>query len=154
VKTDDARLEESRKKLFEQVKKINDLKLTVLKNHLILEQFMNEFLDAFGKKTAGLNFDQKKKLCEAQKPAEIDPPIWKVLGAANILRNKIAHTLDQEQIQPKMDDLRAAYLGALTPTQVKEVEKLEDEQIASGACEICGAYLAAATAAAKAPKKT
>jgi len=38
VKTDDPRLEESRNKLLDRVQKINDLKLTVLKNHLMVEE--------------------------------------------------------------------------------------------------------------------
>jgi hypothetical protein len=118
--------------------------LTVLKNHLILEQFMDEFLDASGKEHEDLTFAKKQELCEELRPAEIDPPIWKVMTAANSLRNKIAHTLDQAQIQAKMDELRAAYLAALTPEQAKGVEKLDDARIAANACELCGAYLVVA----------
>jgi hypothetical protein len=140
VKTDDPRLEESRNKLLDRVQKINDLILTVLKNHLAVEQFMNDFLEASGKRPNRLTFAKKAKLCKRMKPAEIEPPIWDVLDAANELRNKIAHTLDQAQIQPKMDKLRAAYLAALTPTQAKEAEKLDDVRIAASAFELCGAY--------------
>ncbi len=136
MKTDDPRLEESRKKLFERVQKINDLMLTVLKNHLILEQLVNEFLDASGKMDEDLTFAKKATLCEELRPAEIDPPIWKVIAAANRLRNKIAHTLDQAQIQAKMDELRATYLAALTPTQAKGVEKLDDARIVDEAARI------------------
>ncbi len=119
MKTDDPRLEESRKKALERIQKINDMMLTVLKNHLVVEQFMNDFLDVSGRKHRGLTFDKKSKRCKGLKPAEIDPPIWKVLDAGNALRNKIAHTLDQSQIQSKMDELRADFLAALTPEQAK-----------------------------------
>ncbi len=95
VKTDDPHFEEIRKtKLLERVKKINDLILAVLKNHLILEQSINEFLDASDKKYDDLTFCKKAKLCEELKPAEIAQSIWDVLTKANRLRNKIAHTLD------------------------------------------------------------
>jgi hypothetical protein len=149
VKIDDPRLEENRKKLVERIQKINELKVTVLKGHLNLE-----FLDASGKKHAGLKFAEKAKLCQELNPAEIDPPVWTIVTAANSLRNKVAHTLDQAQIQPQMDQLRAAYLAALTPTQAKEVETLDDVRIASSACEHCGSYLVVATDAAQARKKT
>jgi hypothetical protein len=145
MKTDDPRLEESRKKLLERVQKINELILSVLKNHLLLEQFMNGFLEVSGEKYDGLAFAEKAKKSEELKPPEVEPSIWKVLEAANKLRNKIAHTLDQGLIQAKMDKLRTAYLAALTPTQAKGVEKLDDVRIASGAFELCGAYVVAAT---------
>jgi hypothetical protein len=162
VKTDDPRLEESRQKLLERVQKINDLILTVLKKHLILEHFMNEFLDASRKKYDDeLSFAKKAALCKELKPAEIDPSIWEVLTKANQLRNKIAHTLDEAEIKSKTDDLRTSYLAALTPTQAKGAEKLDDVRIASGAFELCGAYVVAATigvqaaaVAAQAGKKT
>jgi hypothetical protein len=142
-----------RKKLFERIQKSDDLRLTVLKNHPTLEQFMSEFLDASGKKHDDLSFAKKAKLYEDLKPADVDPPIWKVLNAVNGLRNRIAHTVDQAQIQPKMDELRAAYLSALTPMQAKGVEALDDIRIAANAFELCGAYLVVATDAAQARKK-
>ena len=48
MKSDDARLEMSRKKLLERVEKVNELILAVLKNHLVVEQFMDEFLRTSG----------------------------------------------------------------------------------------------------------
>jgi hypothetical protein len=153
VKTDEPRLEESRQKLFERIQKINDLMLTVLKYHLVLEQFMNDLLDESGKKHDDLTFAEKLELCKELNPAEIDPPTWQVLTAINRLRNKIAHTLDQTDIEATMNELRAAYLAALTPTQAKGLEKLDDTRIAASACEHCGAYLVVATEAAQAPKK-
>jgi hypothetical protein len=46
-----------------------------------------------------------------------EPAIWKVVYAANELRNKTAHTFELTKIKAKMDALRAVYLAALTPTQ-------------------------------------
>ncbi len=125
----------------------------MLKNHLILEQFINEFLDASDKKYDDLTFCKKAKLCEELKPAEIAQSIWDVLTKANRLRNKIAHTLDQAQIQSRVDELRGAYLAALTPMQAKGVEKLDDADMAADAFLLCGAYLVVATEAAQARKK-
>jgi hypothetical protein len=79
IKADDPRLEESLKKLTERIQKINDMIVTILKNHLVLEQFINEFLAVCGIKTKGRSFDAKAKLCERQKPPEIEAPIWDVI---------------------------------------------------------------------------
>lgn len=154
MKADDPRLEESRKKALERIQKVNDMILTVLKNHVVVEQFMNDFLDVSGRKHLRLTFDKKSKRCKGLKPAEIDPPIWKVLDAGNALRNKIAHTLDQAQIQSKMDELRAAFLAALTPEQAKGMKELDDVRIAGEAFALCGAYLVAATDAVQARRAT
>ena len=147
MKTDDPRLEESRKKALERIQKINDMMLTVLKNHLVVELFMNDFLDVSGKKHDDLTFAEKADLCKDLNPDEIGPSIWKVLEAANKLRNKIAHTLDQKRIQAKVDVLRVAYIAALTPTQAEAAEKLDDVRIAGEAFQLCGAYLVAAALA-------
>jgi hypothetical protein len=141
---------ESRKKALERVQKVNDMILAVLKNHIVVEQFMNDFLEVSGRKHRRLTFDKKSKRCQAQKPAEINPPIWKVLEAGNDLRNKIAHTLDQSEIQPKMDALRAAFLAALTPERAKEMKDLDDVRIAGEAFQLCDAYLVAAALAVQA----
>jgi hypothetical protein len=154
VKADDPRLEESRKKALERVQKVNDIILAVLKNHLVVEQFMNDFLGVSGRKHRRLTFDEKSKRCKGLNPAEIGPPIWKVLDAGNALRNKIAHTLDQSQIQSKMDELRAAFLAALTPEQAEGMKELDDARIAGEAFQLCGAYLVAATDAVRSRKQT
>jgi hypothetical protein len=109
MKADDPRLEASRKELFERIKKMDELMLTVLKNHVGLEQFLSEFLEASGKKPDEMSFYEKAKECEGLRPPEVEPAIWKVLCAANELRNKIAHTFEQAKIKAKMDALRAAY---------------------------------------------
>jgi len=93
--------------------------LTVLKNHVGLEQFFSEFLEASGKKPDEMSFYEKAKACEGLRPPEVELAIWKVVYAANELRNKIAHTFEQTKIKAKMDALRAAYLAALTPTQAE-----------------------------------
>jgi hypothetical protein len=87
----------------------------------------------------------RAKLCERQKPPEIEGPIWKLITAVNYLRNKIAHALDQDEIQSKVDDVRAAYLAALTPEQEKHAKDLDDIRITAGAFELCGAYIVGAT---------
>ncbi len=146
MKADDPRLVESLRETIERVSRVNEMIVTVLKNHLVVEQLMDEFLVSSGKK-AKRSFADKAQHCQSLKPPEIDEPIWKVLTAANQLRNKIAHTLDQAEIKTKMDEVRTAYLAVLSDQQRPHSEQLEDVHIAAAAFELCGAYLVAATRA-------
>jgi hypothetical protein len=150
VKTDDPRLKESRKKAVERIQKIDEMMLTVLKNHLVVEQFMNDFLDVSGKKHDKLSFAEKARLCEELKPAEIETAIWTVLTATNRLRNKIAHTLDQLEIQYETSTLRTDFLAALTSEQAEAMKELDNVRIAGEAFQLCGAYLVAAALAVRA----
>lgn len=152
MKADDPRLEKSRQEAIERVNRVNEMIVTVLKNHLVVEQFMDEFLAASGKKAKG-TFADKAQHCQTLKPPEFDPPVWMVLTTANQLRNKITHTLDQAEIKTKMDEVRAAYLAALSDQQRLHAEKLDDIRIAAAAFELCAAYLVAATDTAWAGKR-
>jgi hypothetical protein len=152
MKADDPRLEKSRTEAIERVSRVNEMIVTVLKNHLVVEQFMDEFLAASGKKAKG-SFADKAQHCQSLNPPEIDPPIWKVLTAANQLRNKIAHTLDQAEIKTKMDEVRSAYLASLSDQQRPHSETLDDAHIVAAAFELCAAYIVAATETVRATKK-
>jgi hypothetical protein len=113
MKADDPRLEKSRQQAIARVARVNEMMVTVLKSHIVVEQFMDEFLAVSGRKPKG-TFADKAQSCQDLKPPEIEPALWEVLKKANLLRNKIAHTLDHAEIQVKMDGLRAAYLAALS----------------------------------------
>jgi hypothetical protein len=148
MKADDPRLEKSRQEAIARVARVNEMMVTVLKSHIVVEQFMDEFLAVSGRKPKG-TFADKAQSCQDLKPPEIEPALWEVLKKANLLRNKIAHTLDHAEIQVKMDGLRAAYLAALSDQQRPHSENLDDTRIAAGAFELCGAYLVGATEAKK-----
>jgi len=146
MKFDDARLEQSRREAEDRIRNFNTLTLAVIRSHLLIEQTMDNFLEAalfhpeYVCKTFG--FDQKVKLCRSMCFNEDGDQIWKVVKAANELRNTIAHSLDQVQITAKMKKLREVYLAVLTPEQAKEAEKLPDHQIAEAACVLCAGFLA------------
>jgi hypothetical protein len=55
---------------------------------------------------------------------------------------------------PHFQDRICAYLAALTPTQAKEAEKLDDARTAGNACGLCGAYLVVPADAAQAREET
>jgi hypothetical protein len=153
MKADDPRLEKSRQEAIARVARVNEMMVTVLKSHIVVEQFMDEFLAVSGRKPKG-TFADKAQSCQDLKPPEIEPALWEVLKKANLLRNKIAHTLDHAEIQVKMDRLRAAYLAALSDQQRPHSENLDDIRTAAGAFELCGAYLVGATEAVREKKRT
>ncbi len=100
MKFDDARLEQSRREAEDRIRNFNTLTLAVIRSHLLIEQTMDNFLEAalfhpeYVCKTFG--FDQKVKLCRSMCFNEDGDQIWKIVKAANELRNTIAHSLGGE----------------------------------------------------------
>lgn len=141
----DPRLEKAREEFLDRVKKYDERMLTVIKNHLGCEQFLNQLLSVASrswkrKKCAGKIEIAKNDL----NLTEIEPNIWEVLEAGNTLRNKIAHGAEESVIAAKMADFRKAYLAALTPEQAKGSEGLDYMKIVVLAFGLCGGYLVVA----------
>lgn len=149
MKTDDPRLEKSREQLFERVKKYDEMMLTVIKNHLGCEQFLNVLLSASSRRWKGRRCGGKIDIAKTPNLPDIEPPIWKVLEAGNKLRNQIAHSPDEG----KTAAFRKAYVAALTPEQARGCENLDDPRIVVLAFGLCGGYLAVAADRVKEEKK-
>ena len=145
MKTDDPRLEESRKKMIERVEKMNALTIAVLRAHLLAEQCMNDFILSGGVKRKWLKkatFDEKVQKCKAIAVREKDDALWGVLKSANILRNTIAHTLDADKIEQRMKELKDTYLAVLTPQQAQGLAEQPDDYVAQSACVLCAGFIA------------
>lgn len=153
MRTDDPRLEKAREQMLVRVEKYNELMLTVFKNHLGCEQFLNELLSAASKGWKKRRFAGKIDIAKTLELSEITLPIWKLLDAGNRLRNQIAHSPDEGKIAAKMAALRSAYIAALTPEQAKGCENLSDAQIVLLSFGLCGGYLVVAADGVKKPKK-
>ena len=147
MKADDPRLEESLKRLTERIRKLDDTILTVLKNHVAVEQSMGAFLEAHGKKSDNLTFADKIKACKARNAPEIEKPIWDLLKECNRLRNTIAHKLDEMATKAQMDVVRAAYIAAVTEFQARFIKDLDDVRMAMGALQLWGSYIVVANEA-------
>jgi hypothetical protein len=147
----DKQLGDAREAWAERSERISKLIINVLQNHLLIEQFMVGMLEAAGKETEDLTFYQKLTACEDLKAQEIEEWVFPLLKKANELRNKIAHTLDQEQIKVKMDEVRAAFLASLRlPGDVAAYTKFSDDIIAASAFQHCGSLSSARQRASKA----
>jgi hypothetical protein len=145
-------LGDARKAWAERRERINNLILSVLKSHLLIEQFMNGMLEAGGKNSEDMTFAQKMCECENLKAEEIEDWVFPLLKKANQLRNKIAHTLDQDQIKSRMDEVRATFLATLKPNDAEAYDKFSDDLIAASAFEQCGAFIVGATEGIKSRK--
>jgi hypothetical protein len=72
---------------------------------------------------------------------ENEDKLWRVLGALNALRNKIAHTQEMAEIQKTMNQLRKVYKSVLTPRQAQDMEKQPDHQVVESAAYLCAGFL-------------
>lgn len=81
MKTDDPKLEKAREQLFERIKKYDEMMLTVFKNHLGCEQFLNELLSASSRRWKGRTCGGKIDIAKTLNLPEIEPSIWKALEA-------------------------------------------------------------------------
>lgn len=144
MESDDPRLTESHRRLTERIAKLDDMILTVLKNHIAVEQSMGEFLEAHGKKSDDLTFADKIKACKARNAPEIEKPIWDLLKEINRLRNIIAHKMDEKKIKAQMDVVRAAYYAAVSKEQAEAATTMTDPQMAMSALMYCGSYIVVA----------
>jgi hypothetical protein len=62
MKADDPRLEKSRQEAIARVARVNEMMVTVLKSHIVVEQFMDEFLAVSGRKPKGTFADKAQSL--------------------------------------------------------------------------------------------
>ena len=147
MKGDDAELQKKLKEIAERSKKIDELRVAVIKGHLIVEETLDAFIEAslFNPeqlKTERLNFHTKGSLALSLSLQEDQDQHWSVFWAVNQLRNKIAHKLDSEEIEEKMKFLRNAYIRTLSSKQAEHAEKLSDKEIVDAACYLTAGFLA------------
>lgn len=158
MKIDDPELQKKIKEAVERKKKIDELRLAVLEGHLLMEEALDEFVEASMFHPEHLNhvnpnFHTKGHLALALSLQQDKDPFWTVFWAINQLRNKIAHKLDSTDIQEKMKYLRQCYLSVLSPEQKAYAEQQLDKYIVEVSCQVCTGFLATLTEDAKARRK-
>jgi hypothetical protein len=144
---DSAELQKARDEAVKQVKKIDELRLSVLKGHFIMVEALDGFLTVALFNPTWLNLDRmnfhtKGNLALALSLGEDRDPWWDVVWALNQLRNKIAHSFDAKEIQEKMKFLRETFLKVLSERQRLDAEKFTDEQIVLESAYVCSGFLA------------
>jgi hypothetical protein len=145
VRIDDPRFEKAHAEMTERVRKFDERMLTVIKNHLGCEQFLNDALAAAGRRGKTRRCAGKIAIAKRLKLSEMTEPIWKVLEEGNRLRNAIAHGDEESVIADRMAKFRKAYLAALSPEQSKGVADLDDIRLTVLAYSFVGAFLVVST---------
>ena len=153
MKADDPRLLQAGKEMDERIRKYDERMLTVIKNHLGCEDFLNQLLSAGSRRWKRRMFGGKLVVGQQINPPEITPAVWKLLEAGNQLRNAVAHGDDESTIAARMAEFRQAYLKDLTPEQQKGVKDLDDTRMVVLAFAHCGGYLVVAVDAEKERRK-
>lgn len=122
MKTDSAEFKKRLDEAKQRSKKIDELRVEVIKGQLQIEEALDGFLakalfNPDHVNIEGMNFHPKAKLALALSLNEDRDPLWAVLWAVNQLRNEIAHEIDSKEIDQKMKFLRKKYIDALGSNQ-------------------------------------
>lgn len=93
---------------------VDDEALVVLKGHLIVEEKLDEIIEAFvfhpqQLETARLSFAQKVAIARSISLDEPENTVWDLILKLNTLRNRLAHSLDGTARDKAMEVLRASY---------------------------------------------
>jgi hypothetical protein len=147
---------ETHKRSMEVVRRIEDMMLTVVKTQVIVESFMNELLEAYGKDPQRLFYTGPKitECKERLKPPEVGDAIWGLFSLCTHVRNELVHSLNTMKIKEKSELVRQAY-AALTPEGPRRQEILNsnDTDVVANALRHCGGYIVIATDAKVAANK-
>ncbi|MEI9924885.1 MAG: hypothetical protein WDN50_16330 [Bradyrhizobium sp.] len=142
---DDPEFKQRVAQIRDRAENMNKLTLSILRNHLEAEQIMNGYITANGgskKKLQKMKFSDKMVKCKQLAKGEENEPWWDILNSANSLRNTIAHSLDTDQIDRRMAELKEKYLATMTPENAAAIEDQPDEYIAMMACSTCAGFIA------------
>jgi hypothetical protein len=93
----------------------DDLSIVILKGHLLFEELLDRIITRFlphGEfaRQANLRFSQKLALAQGMCLSNHDAKMWDLIGALNRLRNDLAHQLESDKFDSKLDDVLSLHL--------------------------------------------
>lgn len=139
--------EETHKRSMELVKRTEHMMLSVVKTQVIIENFMIDLLQAYGKDPQHFFFTGQK-IAELKRfdPPEVGQPLWELLSYCSYVRNELVHSLNPEKIREKSNLVREAYLALTTDGARKEsIKAMDDTNVETDAIRHCGGYIVTAT---------
>lgn len=143
MNVNDPRLEQAHKDMTKRLAAYDDRIVTVLKNHLAIEQSLDELLKT-ARRSRKRTFAGKIDVIEKLFLPEIDAHVFGVLKAGNNLRNAIAHGKPEGTVTQRMADLRKAYLASLSPKNAEDSKGLTDSQLVAVAFTMAGSHVVVA----------
>jgi hypothetical protein len=152
--------EETHKRSMELVRRIEDMMLSVVKTQVIIEGFMIELLEAYGRDPQHFFFTGQK-IAELKKidPPEVGQPILELLSFCSYVRNELVHSLNTEKIKETSNKVREAYIAVtLNEDRKQDIRDSSDTWVVTDALRHCGGFIVVAAeakvAADKKAKKT
>lgn len=132
-----------------------DATLSILKGHLLLEEYVRELIDRKMKnpealRESRLEFDQCLSLARALTGDEFPDWIWKALKKLNKLRNDLAHNLEPKGFEDRVKDFISFVGGNLDGTGGERVAEFMSPLNWS----IAGLYIHVGTRLRSDPQKT
>ncbi len=140
----DSRLEKAHKDMTARIAAYDERIVTVLKNHVAIEQSLDELLKV-ARRSRKRTFAGKIDITEKLVLPELDAHIFAILRAGNNLRNAIAHGRSEGTVVQRTTDLRKAYLASLSPGNAVGSENLTDSQMVTMAFTMAGSHIVVAT---------
>lgn len=122
--------------------------LIVVKAQIIIERFLVELLEAYGRDPKHFYFTGPKiKECKDKiDPPEVGQPMWELFEFCTHVRNELVHSLDTREINAKCAIVRGAYLAvARSERQKQAIQEMNDTQVVTNAMYDCGGLIVAAT---------
>jgi hypothetical protein len=139
-------LEKYFERFMEHMHQVDDVAVTILKGHLLIEEIIDNILEmiffhAEELPGARLTFIQKVALARAYALRKNKDQEWNLVLAINELRNGTAHELVGEKRRRKLDEVRKVYVaGALV--EATKSPAIGDKELVHYACADCVGYLA------------
>ena len=139
--------EEAHKRFKADLERIDDMILAVVKAQIVVERFMIELLEAYGRDPKHFFFTaQKITECKKIDPLEVGQTMWELLSLCSYVRNDLVHSLDNEQLKAKANAVREAYLAATENERQKQgIRDMNDTQMVTSALYDCGSLIVVAT---------
>ncbi|MCA1551821.1 hypothetical protein I6F36_34045 [Bradyrhizobium sp. BRP19] len=138
---------EHRKRFDEDLKRVDDMILTVLKAQIAVERQMIALLEAYGRDPKHFFFTKDKiKECKKIDPPEVEQSIWDLLSKCSWVRNELAHSLNDDEIKRLSENVRELYVAQMeTEREKKAVRDMTHTQVVMSAIYHCGMFIMLAT---------
>ena len=133
-------------KVYREFEKYDKSIMVVIKGHLLVEESLNVIIDNFVHHPSKLaksrlSFFQKIHLARSMSVSDQDNSVWKLIEKLNSLRNDVAHKLNSENRQDKIDELIRLYEDEIEESD--EIETSNQEQTLKFAVSFCLGFLMA-----------
>lgn len=122
----------------EQLQYVDELAAVVLKGHLVLEEQLDRIIRRFlfhpkHLDGASLRFHQKIKIAQSMSLDGHENSIWNLLLALNALRNNLAHSLEHDKRQSKLNHVLTLFASESDDTDSRTTDDapLRDHEIVS-----------------------